>query len=481
MLTFLPMTEAARELDEITFDALPDTLRAAAERAGWSSLMPVQRRAIPYLLEERDIRVQARTGSGKTGAFVLPMLQRLDPKKKACQALVLVPTRELASQVAGAAAVLGGDDEFRVVAVYGGVKYKKQLDAFRDGVQLVVGTPGRVLDHLIRGTLNLDDLRMLVFDEADRMLSMGFYPDMLRVKSFLPKRRVHASMFSATYPFHVQRLAAQFLHEPETISLSTDHVHVTEVEHVYYEVPAMRKDRALLRIIEIENPFASIIFCNRRQTVNYVTAVLQNFGYDASGLSSDFNQSAREKTLDKVRAGELRFLVATDVAARGIDIPEISHVFQYEPPEDPEAYIHRAGRTGRAGASGEAITLVAGPELVELRRIAKQYKIDMDERETPNDEQVAEVVTQRAVAFLEAKLRELDSLQRERLQRFLPLVRTLGEDDESAQLIAMLVDHYYQEKQHAPPLPEQGQEGGRGEEGRPKKKGKRRRRRKKRE
>jgi len=492
MLTSVPMTESTQELGGITFDQLPDSLRSAAERAGWASLMPVQSRAIPYLLEERDIRVQARTGSGKTGAFVLPMLQRLDRREKTCQALVLVPTRELARQVADAASVLGGTEEFKVVAVYGGVKYKQQLDAFRDGVQLVVGTPGRVLDHLIRGTLTLDSLRMLVFDEADRMLSMGFYPDMLRVKSFLPKRRVHASMFSATYPFHVQRLAAQFLHEPETISLSTDHVHVTEVEHVWYEVPAMRKDRCLLRIIEIENPPTAIIFCNRRQTVNYVTAVLTNFGYDAGALSSDLNQAAREKTLNRVRAGKLRFLVATDVAARGIDIPEISHVFQYEPPEDPEAYIHRAGRTGRAGASGEAITLVAGPEMVELRRIAKQFKIDMDERETPTDEEVAEVVTQRATAFLEAKLRELDSLRRERLQRFLPLVRSLSEDDEQAQLIAMLVDDYYQERQHAPAIPaeeqrrkneEEEKERGRGEDegetDEPKKRRRRRRRKKK--
>ncbi|MHC4451147.1 MAG: DEAD/DEAH box helicase [Planctomycetota bacterium] len=447
------MTESTDELAEISFDQLPEGLRSAAERAGWESLMPVQARAIPYLLASRDVRVQARTGSGKTGAFVLPMLQRLDPKEKSCQALVLVPTRELAKQVADAAAILGGKHEFKVVAVYGGVKYKQQLDAFRDGVQLVVGTPGRVLDHLMRGSLSLKSVRMLIFDEADRMLSMGFYPDMLRVKSFLPKQSVHVSMFSATYPYHVQRLAEQFLHEPETLSLSADHVHVTEVEHVYYDVPAMRKDRCLLRIIEIENPPSAIIFCNRRQTVNYVTAVLQNFGYDAGALSSDLSQIAREKTLDRVRAGKLRFLVATDVAARGIDIPEISHVFQYEPPEDPEAYIHRAGRTGRAGASGEAITLVAGPELVELKRIAKQFEIDMDERETPTDEEVAEVVTQRATAFLETKLRELDSLHRERLQRFLPLVRTLSEDDEQAQLIAMLVDAYYQERQHAPVVP----------------------------
>lgn len=449
MLTSVTMPESTPELAEMTLDQLPETLRDAVGRVGWKELMPVQSRSIPYLLEGRDLRVQARTGSGKTGAFVLPMMGRLDPKSKACQALVLVPTRELARQVADQAAELGGTD-LEVVAVYGGVRYQQQLDAFARGAQIVVGTPGRVLDHLIRGTLKLDRLSMLVFDEADRMLSMGFYPDMLRVKSFLPRTPVLSSMFSATFPVHVLRLANQFLNDPETISLSTDHVHVTDVEHVYYSVPAIKKDRCLLRIIEVENPASAIVFCNRRQTVNYVSTVLNNFGYDASPLSSDLNQAARERVLDRVRDGKLRFLVATDVAARGIDIPELSHVIQYEPPEDPEAYIHRAGRTGRAGASGEAITLVAGPEIMELRRIAKQFKIDMDERETPTEEEVSKVVSQRATALLEARLRELDSLQRERLQRFLPLVQSLSDSDETAQLIAMLLDEYYQEQLHAP-------------------------------
>ncbi|MEM8885566.1 MAG: DEAD/DEAH box helicase [Planctomycetota bacterium] len=476
------MSQPTDELAEATLETLPASLREATERAGWTQLMPVQARSIPYLLAGRDLRAQARTGSGKTGAFVLPMLERLDTSSRACQALVLVPTRELAKQVAEQAEMLSGDDTVRTVAVYGGTRYKKQLDAFQRGSQLVVGTPGRVLDHLIRGTLKLDELKMLVFDEADRMLSMGFLPDMMRVKSFLPKHKVHASMFSATFPHHVLSLANRFLEDPETISLSKDHVHVTEVAHMFYEVPAMKKDRCLLRILEIENPMAALIFCNRRNTVTYVATVLQNFGYDADALSSDLGQSARERVLNRVRDGNLRFLVATDVAARGIDIPELSHVFQYEPPEDPEAYIHRAGRTGRAGASGEAITLVAGPEIMELNRIAKQYKIDMEERELPTDEEVSEVVTQRAIALMEARLRELDSLHRERLQRFLPLVKSLSEDEDSAALIAMLVDSYYQRAVHdaeelSQPKPERESGKERSSDGEDKPRRRRRRRR----
>jgi len=446
-------TEQNPDLADVTLEELPKTLRAAVEIAGWDKLMPVQARAIPYLLKRRDVMVQARTGSGKTGAFVLPMLDRLDPGEASCQVLVLVPTRELAKQVAEQAKLLGGAADLRVVAVYGGVKYGEQLDAFRKGAHIVVGTPGRVLDHLMRGTLKLDKLRMLVFDEADRMLSMGFYPDMVRVRGYLPRGGVHSSMFSATFPAHVISLAKQFLHDPETLSLSEDHIHVTEVEHLFYEVPALKKDRCLVRLIEIDNPVAAIIFCNRKQTVGYVAAVLQNFGYDADALSADLSQAAREQVLQRVRDGKLKFLVATDVAARGLDIPELSHVYQYEPPEDPEAYIHRAGRTGRAGASGVAITLVAGPELMELNRIGAQFKVEIEERTMPTEEEVATVVAQRVTALLEARLRESDSLKRERLQRFVPLIKSLSGEGEEAELIALLVDDYYQKELHKPTPP----------------------------
>jgi len=449
------------DLPEVSIGDLSENLAKAVASVGWDKLMPVQSRAIPYVLAGRDVMVQARTGSGKTGAFVLPMLDRIDPKNMACQALVLVPTRELAKQVGEQAEVLGKSAGLNVIAVYGGVKYGGQLDAFKKGAHVVVGTPGRVLDHLMRGTLNLDALRMLVFDEADRMLSMGFYPDMVRVKGFLPRRRVHSSMFSATFPHHVLSLANQFLHEPETLSLSEDHIHVTEVEHIYYDVPALKKDRCLVRLIEIDNPQAAIIFCNRKQTVAYVAAVLQNFGYDADALSADLSQGAREKVLQRVRDGKLKFLVATDVAARGLDIPALSHVYQYEPPEDPEAYIHRAGRTGRAGASGVAITLVAGPELMEVKRLSTQFRVNIVEGKIPTEEEVSDVVAERTVALLEARLRAADSMKRERLQRFIPLVQSLSAEGEEAELIAMLVDDYYQKELHRPIAPVEPARAGR--------------------
>ena len=415
--------------------------------------MPVQARAIPALLDGRDVMVQARTGSGKTGAFILPMLDRLDAATAACQALVLVPTRELAKQVAQQAELLCGESGLRTVAVYGGVGYGPQVEALRGGAHIVVGTPGRVLDHLLRGTFTLRSLSMRVFDEADRMLSMGFYPDMQEVQRHLPastREHLHNSMFSATFPPFVMHTSKEFLRDPEFISLSGSQVHVTDTEHSFCIVPAMDKDRCLIRVIEVENPASAIVFCNTKAAVHYVTVVLQRFGYDADELSADRSQSDRELILKRLRQGELRFLVATDVAARGLDIPELSHVLQYEPPDDPEGYIHRAGRTGRAGAAGVAISLVTESESLTLDGIAKRYEIDFRQFAAPTDADVQGVVAERVTTLLEANFRERDKLQAERSQRFVPLARALAENEDESALIAMLVDDYYQQTLHAP-------------------------------
>ncbi|VAX16653.1 Cold-shock DEAD-box protein A [hydrothermal vent metagenome] len=444
------VVEPEDSLPEMTLDDLPESLREAAGKLGWTSLMPVQAKAIPYIIAKRDLMIQSRTGSGKTGAFILPIVERIDPGLAECQALVLVPTRELAKQVAHEAEVLGGAKGIRTVPVYGGVGYGPQIEGFKKGAHIVVGTPGRVLDHLLKRSLSLDGLDILVFDEADRMLSMGFYPDMKRVQRFLPNREINCYMFSATFPPHVMRLAGEFLRNPEILSLSHDQVHVVDTEHVFYVVPAMEKDRCLVRIIEIENPVSAIIFTNTKAMAHYVAVVLRRFGYDADELSSDLSQSARENVLARVRKGTLRFLVATDVAARGIDIPDLSHVILYEPPEDPEAYIHRAGRTGRAGASGEAISLVAGIEQTELQRIAKRFKIDVQQRPLPSAEDVEEIVSERVIALLEGGLRSKDSLQKERMRRFIPLARSLGQCEDEWEIIAMLLDDFYQESLHAP-------------------------------
>ncbi|TAK13532.1 MAG: DEAD/DEAH box helicase [Anaerolineae bacterium] len=430
---------------------LPASMQAAAARAGWTTLTPVQTYGIPYLRARRDMMIQARTGSGKTGAFVLSIVERIDTSKPVTQALVLAPTRELANQVTEEAHLLAGDSGLRAVPVYGGVGYGPQVRGFKEGAHLVVGTPGRILDHLLKRNLNLDDLQVLVFDEADRMLSMGFYPDMQRLQGYLPDTDYTAAMFSATFPPHVQSLARQFLDEAGFLSLSRDHVHVTDTQHVLYTVPGMQKDRILVKIIELENPAQAIIFCNTKDRVHYVARVLQRFGYNADELSSDLSQSKREQVLARVREGKLRFLVATDVASRGLDIPELSHVFQYELPEEHELYIHRAGRTGRAGASGVAITLAATDDMRYLKRVQGVYKIEFEERDMPTDEDVQSTVSQRLAAILEQRLRDRDRLQVERMKRFEPLLDELLANEEGRALLTMLLDDTYHNAQHQPP------------------------------
>ena len=440
----ISVDEPENALPEVSLADLPQLLQTACAKAGWNSLMPVQSRALPYLLEGRDLMVQSRTGSGKTGTYLLPLMARLNPAMPAVQALILVPTRELAVQVEQEAKTLFKGSGFTVAAVYGGVGYGKQMDALRQGVSVVVGTPGRVLDHLLRRTLNLDHISALIFDEADRMLSIGFYPDMKEIQRYLPETSIHAMLFSATYPPHVLKLAGEFLTDPQMLSLSTTQIHVAEVQHLYCECKSMEKDRTLIKILEVENPASAIIFCNTKATVHFVTAVLQGFGFNANELSADLSQSRREDVLSRLRKGTIRFLVATDVAARGIDIPELSHVFLYEPPDDRESYIHRAGRTGRAGAAGVVISLVDIMEKMELQRIAKYFKVPLTQHMAPTDEEVAHAVGMRVTALLEARFRQLNGLERERMKRFEPLVQSIAEDPEQRHLLTLLLDDCYQ-------------------------------------
>ncbi len=451
-------------LASVTLQELPEQLQAACARTGWGALMPVQSLAIPYLLARRDLMVQSRTGSGKTGTYILPLLKHLSSERRVVQALVLVPTRELAVQVEREALTLFAGTGIDVAAVYGGVGYGKQNTALRSGAQVVVGTPGRVLDHLMRRSLKLDTLRTLIFDEADRMLSIGFYPDMKEVQRYLPKRKVNTCLFSATYPPNVLRLAEEFMSSPALLSLSHKQVYVPQMQHMYCVCRAMDKDRALVRLIESENPTSAIIFCNTKANVHYVSGVLKGFGYNADELSADLSQSKRERVLQKMSTGNLRFLVATDVAARGIDIPALSHVFLYEIPEDHEIYIHRAGRTGRAGAAGTVISVVDVMQKLELERIARHYSISLMELPLPSDADVAKIVGERLEALLQARYRQLTGLERERLARFryiaksfatyenerLPSIQEVLEREEGQDLLlAMLVDAYYQDSLNA--------------------------------
>ena len=436
------------QMQPLVVDDLPELSRNAVEAAGWSTLTPVQQQAIPYMLDRRDLIVQSRTGSGKTGAFLLPLFDILDPDYSAVQALVLAPTRELARQVNEEFhRMAGGDDSihFKSALVHGGVRYGPQVTAIKNGAQLVVGTPGRIIDLLEQRKLDLSVLKILVLDEADEMLSMGFFPAMREIKKYLPEER-QSVMFSATMPVKVQNLARLFLTDPSFLGLSTGDESVDTSEHRYYLVEPMKRDRALVSIMEMDNPDSAIIFANTKKDVEYLTAFLKNYGHDCDGISGDLSQRERDSVLNRLKSGELRFLVATDVAARGIDVSELDYVFMYDVPQNPEYYIHRSGRTARAGRSGTIIVIATQLEHNALKSIANRYGVTLENRELPTKEMIEEKVSERITVLLEAAYRKKTGVQRERLQRFMSLTQDLAEEE--PEILAMLVDKFYHESMH---------------------------------
>ncbi|MEM8483951.1 MAG: DEAD/DEAH box helicase [Bacteroidota bacterium] len=445
-------------LPDITIDELPPTIRKAVDTAGWDSLMAVQEKAIPYALEGRDLIVQSRTGSGKTGAFLLPLFDKIDPTIPETQALILCPTRELARQIHEEFTKMAGgeatEDGLRAALVYGGVRYKSQLSAFKQGAHVVIGTPGRIIDHLYRKSFSLHKLEALIFDEADEMLSMGFLPAMREMKKFLPRKR-QSLMFSATMPPRVRTLAEEFLNEPGFLSLSVGQVSVDAIDHRYYQVDQMDKDRTLVKLFEMESPESAIIFVNTKRDVEYLAKFLRNYGFDASEISGDLDQKARERVMDRIRKGELRFLVATDVAARGIDISDLSHVFMFDVPQDPEYFVHRAGRTARAGKNGTNIVLTTPTEKTLLLRITRKFDIDIKACEIPSAEAVEEKMAEHATMMLQQRFRDKSNLERERLNQFVGMIEELVEEE--PELLAMLVDEVYQKRNESlasEPMPE---------------------------
>ncbi len=367
---------------------LNQALLRAIDDVGFEEPTPIQREAIPILLSGRDLIAQAQTGTGKTAAFALPILQRLVPNGGLPQALVLAPTRELALQVAQAFHRLGKYEDVRVLAVYGGQPIDRQLRALRHPVDVIVGTPGRIMDHMRRETLRLDSISMLILDEADEMLDMGFIEDIEWILERAPASR-QTALFSATIPDRIADLAQRYMREPARIAIEPEQVTVPQIEQAYYEVVARAKCEALTRILDVEVPSSAIVFCRTKREVDELTQQLQALGYPAEALHGDLTQAQRERVMARFRSGQAELLIATDVAARGLDIQNVSHVFNYDIPGDPETYVHRIGRTGRAGRPGVAITLVTPRERRLLRIIERVVGQRLERREVPTMAQVA--------------------------------------------------------------------------------------------
>jgi ATP-dependent RNA helicase DeaD len=408
------------------------------ESMGFTEATPIQAQAIPHLLAGHDVVGQAQTGTGKTAAFALPILERVQPDVAAVQALILTPTRELAVQVEQAVRGFKGDDRrVRVLALYGGQSIERQIQTLQRGVQIVVGTPGRVIDLLERRALRLDRLSWMVLDEADEMLNMGFIDDVKKILAQAPVDR-QTTFFSATMPPTVRDLIHKFLRSPITITVEQPKAAPARINQVAYMVPrGCSKARALQPILEMEDPEAALIFVRTRKAAAELTSQLQSAGHSVDEFHGDLSQNQRERLLQRFRQHQVRWVVATDIAARGIHVDDLTHVINYDLPDSVENYVHRIGRTGRAGKEGTAISLVQSLDRRKLRDIEHHVRQRLEVCQIPGRAQIEARYLER----LKNKLRE--ALVGERMASFLPIVSQLSEEYEPHAIAAAALQMYY--------------------------------------
>ena len=390
-----------KEVEEkVRYDesGLDEKIIRAVTEMGFEFMSPIQKAAIPVMLEGRDIIGQAQTGTGKTAAFGIPLLQKVDPNNKHLQAVVLCPTRELAMQAADDirdfAKYMTG---IKVLAVYGGQDISRQIRALSNGVQIVVGTPGRVMDHMRRHTMKMKDVKVLVLDEADEMLDMGFREDIETILKGVPEER-QTALFSATMPEPILKITRTYQKDAEYIKMTPKEITVAAIDQAYYRVPQKMKEEVLTRLMDYYNPARSLIFCNTKKMVDTLSESLKGKGYACDGLHGDLSQNQRDTVMNLFRSGRINILIATDVAARGIDVSGVEAVFNFDIPEDIEYYVHRIGRTGRAGRSGKSFTLVGGREMYKLREIEKVCHTKIEERRVPSAKEITRVKSQKVFA-----------------------------------------------------------------------------------
>ncbi len=430
---------ASDYVSDASFDEmnLAEPLRRAIAEHGYTKPTPVQSRTFRPVRDGKDVIVRSKTGTGKTAAFAIPMLERIPDGRRKPSALVMCPTRELAIQVGQEFEALAKHRDLSVVTIYGGASMGEQLDKLKAGAEIVVGTPGRIFDHIRRKTLVLEECLVSVLDEADEMLNMGFFEEVTRILDHLPST-CQQLLFSATVPADIEQIIKQYLTTPETILLSGDEYRVDNIHNVlYHTVDAYPKPRNLLYMIEQEEPETAIVFCNTRSDTSLVCAVLNRNGYDAELLNGDLQQKERERVMAKVKRGEVRFMVATDIAARGIDISDLSHVVNYSLPEDPSVFMHRVGRTGRIGKKGTSLSLVSGAEIMTLSALQKKFSIDFEERKLPTPEEAKGRWTERHVAELK------EAMSASIFEAYIPLSQQLKARPDGDYLVAFALKYFF--------------------------------------
>lgn len=408
-------------------------IKQAISDMGFEEPSPVQEKAIPVILEGKDVIGQAQTGTGKTAAFGIPIVHRVTEEPHV-QAIILTPTRELAIQVAGELQKLSRHLNIRTLPIYGGQSMTQQVRALKQGVQIVIGTPGRVLDHLRRKTLRLQHVKMAVLDEADEMLDMGFVDDIEAILNEINRER-QTLLFSATMPASIRNLSRKYMKSPVTVTISKKEVTAPSIDQRYYQVLERNKQEALCRIIDSQDPDLGIIFCRTKKGVAELTEALQARGYLVDGLHGDLTQPQRDAVMRKFRDNTIDFLIATDVAARGIDVQNISHVINFDIPQDPESYVHRIGRTGRAGRKGQALTLVTPREMKHLRSIEEEINMRIPAHQIPS---IEEVVEKQQSSWKNLIVDQIDDNE-EDLTLFESLTNELLEEYEPKQIISSLM------------------------------------------
>ncbi len=415
------------------------TLKALREK-GFEEPTEIQKACIPLLLEKgTEVVGQAQTGTGKTAAFALPIIETISEKSRNVEALILAPTRELALQVSEEINSLKGDRALEVAPIYGGASMENQLRKLKKGVQIVVGTPGRILDHIRRGTLKLSSLEFMVLDEADEMLDMGFIEDIEEVLKAVPEEK-RMLMFSATMPKEILKLAENFMKNPQIIKTKKASESTSQADQIYYEVKESDKVEALTRIIDRDPAFYGVVFCRTKLQCDEVAKKLSDRGYDAAALHGDLSQKERENILKRMKERRLSILIATDVAARGLDIQDLTHVINYSLPQDPEIYIHRVGRTGRAGKNGTAITFITPSEAKKFSYIKRASKSDIRREEIPTASEVIESKKARMLEELESALKTEPAVD------YYSLAETLLDGRDPREAFAALLAHIYKDE-----------------------------------
>lgn len=404
-------------------DLSPEILKAV-KTMGFEEASPIQAKAIPAARTGNDIIGQAQTGTGKTAAFGIPLLEKIDPKSKKLQAIVLCPTRELAIQVADEIRNLARYlHAIKVLPIYGGQEIVKQIRSLKAGTQLVIGTPGRVMDHMRRKTVNMEDIHTVVLDEADEMLNMGFREDIETILEGVPKDR-QTILFSATMPKPILDITKRFQKNAELIKVTKKELTVPNIEQFYYEVKPKNKEEVLSRLLDIYNPKLSVVFCNTKKQVDLLVNGLLGRGYFAAGLHGDLKQAQRDRVMQGFRSGKTEILIATDVAARGIDVEEVEAVFNYDLPQDDEYYVHRIGRTGRAGRIGRSFSFVCGKEVYKLKEIQRYCKTKIYAQNVPSLDDVANTKVDKVFDEVERTIENDD------LSSFLQMVQKAENDSD---------------------------------------------------